>query len=140
MAVVHQQYKIAAGYNVAANSLVNIESISVSGKKFVALRSFGTHDPGILRILGDGTDYPAGYKYVEWIFAGVTFEQYLYLKTTYASGGYRGKVTINVKIDDINTYVRRNAIIVLPKESELEKKLNAFSVVKIGFTRVRPTS
>lgn len=137
---VHQQYKIAAGYNVAAVSLVNIESISVGGKKFVAMRSFGTHDPGVLRVLGDGTDYAAGFKYVEWWFAGVTFAQYLYLKTTYAAGGYRGKVTINVKIDDIDTYVRRNAIIVLPKEAELEKKLNAYSLVKIGFVRVKPTS
>ncbi len=136
-----QQYKIAAGYNVSANSLVNIESIIPSSdRNFFVLRSFGTYDPGVIRIKSDGLDYEAGYPSIQWVFSVMTFAQYKYLKDTYCSGRYRGATTINTKLNDNTSYVRRNAIIVVPKEFELTKHLNGYENVPIGFTRIRTAS
>lgn len=137
MPTIWQDYRIGAGYNVALGSLVNIESITpVGDQRFLVVNSFGSYDPGAARVRADGTIYLAGYATVLWRLAALTFKQYEYLSTTYCSGGISGKVTIYTRLNAIGTYVRCNAILILPKLAELDKRVSAFANTALTFTRV----
>src|SRR5690242_3219496 len=99
-------YKIAAGYNVALNSLVNIETIKPTNDQyFYAPKAIPYGSPGVKRVKLDGVGYRAGYPSVDWQFGVLTRAQYEYLKTTYCAGGYSGQVTVYTTVSG-NTYAR----------------------------------
>lgn len=130
------QYKIASGYNVAAGSLVNIESITpTSDVAFVAPQVLGTFDPGKYIIRGDGTLYLTGFPTQQWLFSALTRLQLAYLRTTYCSGGWSGLVTINTRLGD-TPYVRYNAVMILPKPSESEGRLYAYKNYSVKMARL----
>lgn len=132
-------YAIASGWNVAANSLVNIETIKPTGDiyYFFAPKAYGYYDPGKRTVRGDGTITVVGFPTVAWIWDVVTRLQHEYLIATYSTGGntYSGKVTINTRLGT-STYVRMNAVIIIPKPIESDGPTYAFRNYRVEFTRL----
>lgn len=127
---------IAAGYNNAVN-LAAIEAITPPGDRpFFTPRAFGLFDPGQFRIRGDGTVYTAGYPTAQWLFSAITQAQVRYLMETYCANGYSGKVTIRTRTDDPDTYTNYNAVLLLPKLSESDKKFAKFRNYGMTFVRL----
>lgn len=130
-------YMIGAGWNVALVSLTNFESLSISGEPPLKVGGmYGTYDPGLMRIRGDGTVYLAGYGSCALPFPGITRGQVRYLSTTFCNSSYSGKVTIYTRLDDPATYARFNAIMRLPKLSESQKRWAAFQDYVVRFDRL----
>lgn len=133
------QYKIAANWNVAVNSLTNIESITPNGDiySFFAPKAYGFYDPGQRKVRGDGTILMVGFPVVTWVFDVITRLQHEYLIATYSTGGntYSGKVTINTRLGT-STYVRMNAVMIIPKPVEVDGPVYAFRNYRIEFTRL----
>lgn len=133
-----EDYRIAAGWGVQLASLTNIESIvPTSDRAFVPPDVYGSYDPGQIRIRADGTVYLAGFTSVRWRFSVMTRAQHRYLQTTYCNSSYSGKVTIYTRTDAGSaTYTRYNAILILPKLPELQKRFTGFEGVTLTFTRL----
>jgi hypothetical protein len=133
------QYKLASGWNVAAGSLVNIESIKPTGDTyyFFAPKAYGFYDPGQRKVRGDGTILMVGFPLVTWEFDVITRLQHEYLIATYSTGGntYSGKVTINTRLGT-STYVRYNAVMIIPKPIEADGATYAFRNYRVLFTRL----
>jgi hypothetical protein len=130
--------RIAATWNVALNSLVNIETIKPSNDpyKFVAPVVYGTYYAGIQRTRGDGTITLSGSAYLVWLFKVLTRLQYEYLRTTYCSGGFSGKVTIYSRAGT-STYARYNAVMVLPAgTAPVDGQFYAFKDYPVQMTRL----
>lgn len=136
------QYSIAATWNVALGSLINIENITPSGDRaFRAPKAYGLQDAGIIKISGNGLDFKSGYPFVIWRFDVLTWKQYEYLKTTYCAGGNRGKVTVYTRTSITSgTYTRYNAIIVVPKQIETDGEFFAPKRVDVVMTRLTTPS
>lgn len=131
-----QQYKIASGYNVAAGSLVNIETIlPTNDVYFYSPKALGFYDPGQEKVRGDGTILYAGFPYLYWEIDAITRAQDAYLKTTYCSGGFSGKVTINTTLGT-TTFSRMNAVMILPKNIDSDGQFFATQKYKIKMTRL----
>jgi len=133
------QYAIAANYNVAANSLVNIETIKPTGDiyNFFAPKAYGFYDPGARKVRGDGTILMVGFPVVTWVFDVMTRLQHEYLISNFSTGGnsYSGKVTINTRLGT-SAYSRMNAVMVLPKTIEADGPTYAFRNYRVEFTRL----
>lgn len=128
------QYKIAANYNVAAGSLINIETIKPTNDAYFFAPSALFHSaPGsrVGRLTGLG--FRRGFPFVDWLMT-LTLAQYEYLKTTYCSGGFSGFVTINTTLGT-STYYRCNAVMDVP-ETEGNGEYYAFKNIRIRFTRL----
>jgi hypothetical protein len=130
-------YAIGAGWNVAQGSLTNFESLTCSGESALKVGGmYGTYDPGLVKIRGDGSLYSAGYGSCALPMPGIARAWVRCLMVTYCASGYSGKVTIYVRTDDPATYSRQNAYMVLPKLSEVQKRATAFQDYVIRFTRL----
>lgn len=131
------QHAIAAGYNVALNSLANIEQIKPGGDPyyFVAPQVIPHGSPGerIGRLTGVG--FRRGFAYVDWLFAVMTRLQYEYLKTTYASGGYSGLVTVFTTVSG-STYARYNAVIDIPETEAVPDGFYVYQKIPIRFSHL----
>lgn len=129
-------YKIAATYNVALNSLVNIELIKPTNDQyFFAPLAIPFGSPGVKRVRLDGTSFRAGYPSVEWRFDVLTRAQYEYLKTTYCSGGYSGQVTIYTTVSG-NTFARYNAVIDIPETVAMSSGYYAYRGVGVRLSHL----
>lgn len=129
-------YAIAAGYNVALAGLSNWESLSAGGRRFYPPKMYGTFDPGIYRVRGDGTLYIAGFGSCTWLMDTLYYAQYRLLQTAYCNSGYSGKVTIYTQTDTPGTYARYNAVMTLKKHSESQTNFKVFEKEPIAFTRL----
>lgn len=134
MTIVFQaDIQIAVGNNNAAG-LVALESITPSGDiAFLPVRQYGTFNAGETKTRLNGRPYFAGVQSTQFICAVVTWAQFKYLKTTYCNGGYSGLVTIRIRTDSPATYANYNAVLVLPKESDLAVRYGAFIDVVLNF-------
>lgn len=113
-------YRIAATYNQALGSLVNVETIKPTGDRyFYAPMAYGFASPGVQKVRLNGVGYRAGFPYVIWYFKVATRAQYEYLSSTYCSSGYSGQVTIYTTLGK-STYARYNAVLILPSTAEQE--------------------
>lgn len=130
------EFKLVAGYN-NAGSLVNIEDITPSGdwRGFAVPDGFASYSPGERKTRPDGIDYTRGYPVVTWRFGGITRKQYLYLRSTYCSGGLSGKVTVRTLKED-NTYGNFNAVMHVPQLPELTRRLGSYEDCDVTFTRL----
>lgn len=129
-------YKIAAGYNVALGSLVNIESIRPTNDQyFYAPKAIPYGSPGAKKIKLNGVSYRSGYPYVDWQFGVLTRAQYEYLKTTYCSGGYTGQVTVYTTVSG-NTYARYNAVIDVPETAAIPDGFYAYKNVAVRLSHL----
>lgn len=124
--------QIAVGNNNTAG-LVAWESLTADGINFLPVRQYATYDIGETRTRLNGRPYFAGVSRTQFLASAITLAQYKYLKTTYCAGGYSGLVTINIRTDDPATYADYNATMILPKESELDYRYNAYADVVITF-------
>jgi len=113
-----QSYAIAAGYNVALNSLVNIERIKPNGdtKYFYGPKAMGFYSPGAPNVRGDGLLSFNGSAKVDWLFDVMTRLQLDYARTTWCNGGWSGYVTIYTTLGGL-TYSRCNANLIIMPES-----------------------
>ncbi len=129
-------YRIAANYNVALNSLVNIERIKPTDDQyFFAPAAIPFGSPGLKRVKLDGSGFRAGYPSVEWRFDVLTRAQYEYLKSTYCSGGYTGKVTVYTTVSG-STYARYNAVIDVPETITISSGFYAYRAVSVRLSHL----
>ena len=129
-------YKIAAGYNVALNSLVNIETIKPTNDQyFYAPKAIPYGSPGAKKVKLNGVSYRSGYPYVDWQFGVLTRAQYEYLKTTYCSGGYTGLVTVYTTVSG-STYARYNAVIDVPETAAITDGFYAYKNVAVRLSHL----
>ena len=134
--------QIAVGNDNAAG-LSAFETVMASYDTFRTLHpgiapfSWGRYNPGQFRILGDGTIYQAGYASIEWVIGFMTRAQLRGLSDDYCAGGYSGKVTIKDRLDDATTYANYNAVIILPKLTELQIRQSVYwENVTLRMTRI----
>lgn len=111
-------YLIAANYNVALASLVNIETITpTNDRAFYPPMAYGYASPGVRKGRLNGLGFRAGFPRVVWFFKAATRGQYEYLSTTYCGGSLSGLVTIYTTVGK-STYARYNAVMDLPATEE----------------------
>lgn len=132
-----EQYAIAAGSNVAQNSLVNIETIKPMGDThfFYAPKAIGFYDPGQPNVRGDGLLSFNGFASVAWKFPVMTRLQLAYARTTWANGGWSGLVTIYTTTGN-TTYARYNANLLISLPNTFDGSFYANKDVSLVFTRL----
>lgn len=132
-------YAIGVGHNIALNSLVNLESITVSGdnKPFPAPMAIPHGSPGQRRGRLTGLGYRAGYPTVDWVYGVLTYNQYMYLRNTYCGGGFSSEVTIYTTVSGLD-YARYNAIMDIPETAALSDGFFAPHPVPIHMTHLEP--
>ena len=131
-----QNNRIAAGWNVPLLSMPNIETIiPTNDRAFYPPTAYGHYSPGQQRIRMDGLVYMAGYPSLVWLFDVLTRLQQEYLRTTYCAGGFSGKVTIYTPLGT-STYVRMNAVMILPSPNATDGKFYAFKAYPVQMTRL----
>lgn len=120
----YEDYRIAAGHNVIIGSLVNIETITPSGDEpFAAPKAFPLYDDGQVHMKLNRLVFTSGFPNIQWLWTRLTYKQYLYLRSTYCSGGLSGFVTIYTTLaDGLTTYHRMNASIVLKKMVDIKSE------------------
>ncbi len=135
------QFKIAAGWDVSAGSLVNIETIKpTSSKLFYPPDVYPGYDNGQENFTGAGMVAYNGFPAVPWRFMILYKPQWLYLYQTINGGSNTGKVTINTLTNNNNTYVRLNAIMTLPKLSTTQKNFDDVGPYTVTMARLNPAS
>lgn len=134
-------YAIGAGWNVAAGSLVNIESLTPPGdiRAFAPPHALGTHLFGKYETRGDGSIYLNGYATQKWLFDAMTRLQYEYLSSTFCNSSVSGKVTINTRLGK-TAYTRVNAMMILPNPADFDYMFYAGRKVPIAMTRLVASS
>ncbi len=129
-----QDYRIAAGHNVALGSLSNIETIKPTNDKyFFSPQAIGNYDPGQPNVRGDGLYSFSGQPSVDWFFAAATRKQLAYARTTWANGGWSGYVTIYTTTGD-ETYARYNAQMLISLYNVMDGKYFANKGMKLTMT------
>lgn len=127
------EIQIAVGHNNTAG-LTAFEAITPSGDThFLPVRQYGTFNTGETKTRLTGRPYFAGRQSIQFLCAVMTWVQFAHLKTTYCNGGYSGLVTIRVRTDNPDVYKNYNAVLVLPKESDLTTRFKAFTDVVLRF-------
>lgn len=141
MTINSQQESIAAGNNVSLGSLIRISSIIPTNDEYFAdPKSTGLYDHGIVKYDGNGNIKLQGFALAQWMFTRLTWLQYYYASATWCSGGLSGPVTILTPLNSQNgTYTRINAILHLPKPSELRSEYR-YNEVMFKFTRLQVPS
>ncbi len=135
-----QGYKIASGSNVAIGSMSDITTLKPTGDEFFAdPKVLPLYNDGILKIAGDGSTYIQGYAVQPWFWTRLTFKQYDYLRDTFCAGGLSGNVTVLVNVAGDATLTRMNAVLIMPKPSDL-KGFPWYQGVTVNFTRLRAAS
>lgn len=134
-----QKHLIAAGWNVALNSMTNWENLSVNGVYFKPVRSWGNFNDGVDRIRSDKRLYSEGEASTAWDWIGYHF-QYAYLSTTYCNGGRSGKVTIYTLTNQPNTFARYNAMMILPRIDGIDWAGRVTRLIKIPFLDLEASS
>lgn len=132
-------YQLEANWN-SAGGLTAIETILAGYETLEAHRpsafprSFGTYDPGVFQIRGNGLSTTAGFALCTWPFDVMGYAQARGLMDNFAAGGYTGLVTLRTRTDDEGTYANFNATMRLPKPSELRTNGYAWLDYTIRFS------
>ena len=134
MSIIYQSdIQIAVGHNNTAGLVAWESLIPTDDINFLPVRSYGTYDIGDQRTRLTGVPYFGGVEKISFLSVALTRAQFYYLKSTYCGGGYSGNVTIKARLDDPDTYEEMNAIMRLPKESDMSYRGTAFQDVVIDF-------
>jgi hypothetical protein len=134
----NENYKLAAGYN-QAGSLATLEGILPSGDIFAfqpVSGGFQDYDPGVLKIGPTGEYRVGGYASTVWRLSFVTAKQEAYLRDTFCSSGHSGEVTMRTDTVTALSFANYNAVILLPKRSDLIYKDGVFRDYRILYTRL----
>lgn len=131
-----QDYRIAAGHNVALGSLTNIETIKPTGADyFPMLQAIGNFNQGNAYVRGDGLYSFNGFSSVVWFFAAAQRLHLSYSRTTWCNGGWSGPVTIYTTTGD-TTYARYNANLLLSFYSVMDGKFYAIKGMQFAMTQL----
>jgi hypothetical protein len=118
----------------------DITTLKPTGDEFFAdPKVLPLYDDGIIKMDGTGQVFVQGYAVQPWFWTRLTFKQLDYLRDTFCSGGLSGNVTVLVNVGGDASLTRMNAVLVLPKPSEL-KGFPWYQGVTVKFTRLRTTS
>lgn len=80
----------------------------------------GTYNVGTLEQRASGLLTVSGKPSLQWVFdVAETDEYYVYLQDTYCAGGFSGLVTIRTPTRQAGSYANYNAIMQLPKLSDV---------------------
>lgn len=136
MALFYPDYQIAPGWN-NYGGLQSIESITPpDDRPFPYPAGFFRFNPGELKTRSDGTFYFAGFPVTEWVFSYLSKRQVRYTQERYCNGGYSGMVTIKTRTDDPDFYQIYNAVMLLPKPSDAQRRGRVWVDYVIRFTRL----
>lgn len=136
MPINDEDYRIAAGYNVALVNLVVISSITPPGDiPFPPPKGLPTYDDGKVDAVLNGELQERGYAIASWFFTRMSYAQLSYLRTTYCNGGLWGLVTIYTQLEGAATFTRVNTIMHIKKAIEITSEYRYQNVV-IEFTRL----
>ena len=131
-----QQYAIAAGWNVAQNSLVNTDLVfGLGGLLSAQVKARGLFLEGEEKTDGLGRMYFEGYNACTWLLDVTIYPTLDSLRSTYCNGGWDGLVTIYTTLGG-ETYYRRNAIMKLPQPSNSDGRFFAIKDHAILMTRL----
>ena len=140
----YPSYQLAAGNNNAA-ALSPIEYILATydtarpGFPAIPPRAWGRYDPGTIKVRGNGLLFFAGFATAEWPLGFITRVQARGLMVNYASSGYSGLVTVKTRTDNAASYANYNAVMILPKLSDLrpdQVKWDGYTDYIIRFVRM----
>lgn len=132
-----QGYKLAAGFDVALGSMIDITTITPSGDEpFSDPKVLPLYIDGIVKIRGDGLVTTQGFAAQPWFWTRMTYKQYYYLRTTYCSNGLSGPVTVMVNVGANTTLTRMNAIMILSTPKDIKSEFR-FQDVLVMFTRLK---
>lgn len=126
---------ICAGYNQPLGNLLPIALIKVNGRNFAEPKVQYFYSPGKQLIRADGSVYNSGFAMVNWLFGLMYFDQYPYLQSAYAGGGWSGPVTILTTLNDV-TFSRMNAQMIIPQQTALKSHMGWYVDVPVQFTRL----
>jgi hypothetical protein len=87
-----QQYALAAGHNNAAN-LITLSKTNVGGKPSSCAAQGATDRVSLIVNLAGGLA-PLGFASETWLVSVLLYAQYEWLRATFCSGGYSGRVTV----------------------------------------------
>lgn len=138
MTIADQADKIGVGWDQPLISLTLLTSITVGSSKIFGPEVIPHYSPGIYKIQGNGLVKTLGYQTVKWMFGILPYDQYAYLSTTYCGGGFSGKVTVYTNLGT-PTYVRVNAIMILPNQQDLQAQ-NWYKRAAVDLTRIQPAA
>lgn len=129
-----QEYALVAGFNNAVG-LVTVETLAVSGKYYAPIQGVGTYDPGEERVYVDGTHDDVGEGLFSWLSTWMTWAQYEYILATPLAGRRSNRVTVRTRLNGA-AYANYNAILTMPKASELTRVFGYYTDVQWRFTAV----
>jgi hypothetical protein len=126
MAETFQNDQIVAGWN-NAGTLVNIETITVSGTRFEPVDDLSGYEPGAPYVDGDGITKYNGFARLTWISGSVTHAQYWYIHDTILAGAFSGKVTVKTRTASLASYANYNAILTIDPSTAINWVAGAVS-------------
>jgi hypothetical protein len=115
-----QGYAIAAGFDQALLDLVNVETFFVMPGKPMYVRGWANYDPGEERTLMNGLPSYAGDESVTWLAGAFSAALHNQWSVDYCDGGLGGLVTIATTLGDPEVYYRCNAVLRLPKLTQVQ--------------------
>lgn len=130
-----QGYQWATGFNnVPGLKAVEMDVPTFRGKPFY-VHALGAWDPGVVRMRGDGTEGTYGFKRPTWLADVMGLAQYNYIQATYTPGGIgmSAKLTIRTR-NGQDVFANFNAILYLPKKSELQRRWDAYRDAPLVFS------
>lgn len=128
------EYAIAPNHNNAVG-LVVVHTTAVGGKYFAHIQGVGTFDPGEERVYSDGSRDDVGEGLFAWLSTRMTWAQYEYVIATPLQTRRSNRVTVRTRRNGA-AYANYNAILTLPKTSELTRVFGYYLDVVWRFTQV----
>ncbi len=130
-------YQWVSGFD-NAGSLVNVEDDVPRhlSKQLFYPQGRANFDDGMVRIRADGLSYTTGFKSFTWPLNVLTYAQWAYIQTNYATGGIglSGKMTVRTRLIG-GTYANYNAILILPNPPDENKRFVALRNTELRFAR-----
>lgn len=128
------EYAVAPNHNNAVG-LVVVHTTVVSGKYFAHIQGIGTFDPGEERVYVDASHDDVGEGLFTWLSTRMTWAQYEYILATPLQTRRSNRVTVRTRLTGA-AYANYNAILTLPKTSELTRVFGCYLDVQWRFTAV----
>lgn len=118
----YPDYQIAAGHNNAAG-LVSVEShiAPTSAHYIVAPTVRGGYSPGQNYVRGNGLLGTNGFARVNWHHSLMHYENDVYWRLTYCSGGFSGLVTVRTRLFPTGAFAVYNAVLTIPHPVERDE-------------------
>lgn len=115
------QQGIAAGFNALPGDIDLFQDLDAGdGREFPYARVVGSHSPGETVLRGDFSVTFEGDETCTLRFHYMSPAQLKYLNTTYCSGLYYGRVTLQLNLLTATDFDLYNATIIIPRQVNLQ--------------------